>query len=80
MKKWDKGKFWTKNRDCPSKSRTIGEYENHPIPYNININGCMMFKNLLDLSSYTIIIEFPVENSCHVFCLPVAVPVGMVLR
>ena len=26
MKKWDRGKFWTKNRDCPSKSGTVGGY------------------------------------------------------
>ena len=25
-KKWDSSKFWTKNQDCPSKSRTVGEY------------------------------------------------------
>ena len=31
MKKWDRGKFWTKNWDlyCPSKSETVGEYERH---------------------------------------------------
>ena len=27
MKKRDRGKFWTKNRDCPSKSGTVGGYE-----------------------------------------------------
>ena len=26
MKKRDRGKFWTKNRDCPSKSGTVGGY------------------------------------------------------
>ena len=26
--KWDRGKFWTKSRDCPSKSRTVGGYVN----------------------------------------------------
>ena len=25
-KKRDSSKFWTKNRECPSKSRTVGEY------------------------------------------------------
>ena len=24
MKKRDRGKFWTKNQDCPSKSGTVG--------------------------------------------------------
>ena len=26
MKKWNKGKFWTENRDCPSKSGIVGGY------------------------------------------------------
>ena len=25
-KKRDSSKFWTKNRDCPSKSGTVGKY------------------------------------------------------
>ena len=30
-KKWDSSKFWTKNRDCPSKSRTVGKYAQYNI-------------------------------------------------
>ena len=26
MKKWDRGKVWTKNQDCPSNSGTVGVY------------------------------------------------------
>ena len=26
-KKLDRGKFWTKNQDCPSKRGTVGGYE-----------------------------------------------------
>ena len=32
--KWDSGKFWTKIRDCPSKSETVGEYERHFVVLN----------------------------------------------
>ena len=34
MKKWDRGKFLTKNPDCPSKSRTVGGYEGHFVVLN----------------------------------------------
>ena len=37
MKKLDRGKFWTKNRDCPSKSGTVGGYVAITLFHTINI-------------------------------------------
>ena len=34
-KKRDSSKFWTKNRDCPSKSGTVGKYV-----YNTQCHTC----------------------------------------